>query len=170
MQQQKSVFTIGIYDPKVDDGWPWHYQYEHGDYLSPKHRKCGMERAAEFDTEDDARAFYFDWKHYKSFKFELIEKRYWTTVPDPVYPPEHPRSILKSIIENESYAVKNIASLWFYGEDVKKFYSAPTLKKHRITLLKYDIDINTPLSDHLKITPIYPAEFQPKTPILTIVK
>jgi hypothetical protein len=47
------------------------------------------------------RIFYFKWNHCKNHKFELIPVQFWVTEPDPVYPPEHPKSILKSITENE---------------------------------------------------------------------
>jgi hypothetical protein len=131
----------------------WHFQYEHGRYLSMKHRICGRERAAEFCTDEEARNFYCAWNHYQKFKFELIPVLFWVEESDLVYPPEHPRSILKSIAKNESYSVRNTASLWFYGEDITKFYTAATLTKHRAILLKYQININLPLPDHLKITP-----------------
>lgn len=171
MRAQKTYYLIGVYDPKFDDCWPWHFQYEYGQYLSEKHRICKWERVAKFNTKEEAREFYSLWKHWKNYKFELIDETVWIEEPDPIYPPEHPRSILDSIIKNEPYSVKNSASLWFYGEDVKKFYSEGTLKKHRKVLLKYGIDIFVNVSNNMKISPILAIQ-EPvkKKPHLTVVK
>lgn len=171
MQVQKTYYLIGIFDPKIDDCWPWHFQYEYGQYLSEKHRICKWERAAKFRTKEEAREFYSLWKHWKDYKFELIDESIWEEEPDPIYPPDHPRSILDLIRNNESYSVKNLAALWFYGEDVKKLYSESTLKKHRIALLKYGIDIFSKVTDNMKITPIHPIqETEKKKSHLTVVK
>jgi hypothetical protein len=170
MQVFKTFYVIGIYDPRQNDAWPWHCHYEYGKYLSDKHRICGDFRAAKFETEDEARKFFYDWKQYKEFKFELISRREWVDMPDPVYPSDHPKSILKSITENESHGVKITGSLWFYGEDISTLYSAKTLKKYREILLKYGIDINEPLPDHLKITAEPRVIDPPQKPKLTVVK
>jgi len=100
-------YLIGVYDPTADDSWPWpwHCHYEDGRYLSAKHRVCGKGRAAEFASEDEARAFYFNWTHSLKYKFELIPVRFWTYEPDPPFPPEHPKSILRSIQDNEPYSI-----------------------------------------------------------------
>jgi hypothetical protein len=170
MQVLKLHYMIGVYDPKHDNSWPWHCQYEYGQYLSLKHRICGQARAAEFSTEKEARDFYYRWKHARKFKFELISVQFWVTEPDPVYPPEHPKSILKSITENEPHPVKMTASFWFYGQDISTLYSAKTLKKHRDVLFKYGIDISQPRPAHLEIKPEPPVINEPKKTKLTIVK
>lgn len=170
MQVLKLIYLIGVYDPNFDDSWPWHYQYEYGRYLSIKHRICGRERAAEFPSEEEARAFYYQWKHYQKYKFELIPVQFRATEPDPTYPPEHPKSILKSITENEPHSIKLTASLWFYGQDTSTLYSAKTLKKHREALLKYGIDIDQPRPVHLEIKPEPPVINEPKKTKLIIVK
>lgn len=170
MQVLKLSYLIGVYDPNFDESWPWHCHYEDGRYLSRKHRICGRERAAEFSTEEEARAFYFQWKHYQKLKFELIPFQFWAEEPDPVYPPEHPRSILKSITKNEPSTIRLTASFWFYGEEILSLYSAKTLNKHREILLRYGIDIREPLPDHLKISPQTQINELPKKPKLTIVK
>ena len=166
----KLSYLIGIYDPVQDDAWPWHFQYEYGQYLSAKHRICGRERAAEFATEKEARDFYFLWKHAKTHKFELIPVQCWVVAPDPAYPPEHPKSILKAISEKESHSVKLTASLWFYDQDISTLYSQKTLKKHRAALLKYGIDIDQPRPAHLAISPEQPIIQEPEKRVLTLVK
>jgi len=170
MQVLKLIYLIGVYDPNFDDTWPWHCQYEYGRYLSEKHRICGRARAAEFPTEKEARDFYSQWKNYQNYKFELIPVQFWVTEPDPVYPPDHPKSILKSITENESPQVKLTASLWFYAQDISTLYSEKTLKKHREALLKYGVDINQPRPAYLEIKPEPPVINEPKKTKLTIVK
>lgn len=166
----KLNYLIGVYDPEKADSWPWHCHYEDGNYLSVKHRVCGRERAAEFTTEQKAREFYHRWKHAHLFKFELIPVRYWVSGPDPVYPPGHPKAILKAISEHEPHSVKLTASFWFYDQDISKLYSQKTLKKHRKTLLKYGIDIDLPRPPNLEIKPEQPVIQEPERPILTIVK
>jgi hypothetical protein len=170
MQVLKLSYLIGVYDPNFDDSWPWHCHYEHGRYLSTKHRICGRERAAEFSTEQEARDFYYQWKPSRKYKFELISVQFWVTEPDPTYPPEHPKSILKSITENEPHSIKLTASLWFYDQDISSTYSAKTLKKHREALLKYGIDIDQPRPAHLEIKPEPPVINEPKKLKLTVVK
>lgn len=170
MDVLKLSYLIGVYDPTQYDGWPWHCHYEFGQYLSAKHRVCGRERAVEFATEKEARDFYFLWKRARTFKFELIPVQCWVVEPDPVYPPEHPKSILKSIAENEPHSVKLTASFWFYDQDISTLYSQKTLKKHRAALLKYGIDIDQPRPAHLKIKPELPVIQEPKQRVLTVVK
>lgn len=163
-------YLIGVYDPTKHDAWPWHFQYEYGQYLSAKHRVCGRERAAEFSTEKEARDFYFLWKHARTFKFELIPVQCWVVGPDPAYPPEHPKSILKAISEREPYSVRLTASFWFYAQDISTLYSARTLKKHREALLKYGIDIDQTRPAHLEIKPEPPVIQEPEKRVLTRVK
>lgn len=170
MQVFKTFYVIGLYDPQQYDAWPWHCHYEYGQYLSDKYRICGWNRQARFESEAAAREFYFAWKRYKEFKFELISQQSWVDVPDPVYPADHPKSILKSITENESHGVKLTGSLWLYGQDISTLYSAKTLKKYREILLKYGIDINAPLPDHLKIVAEPRIIEPPNKPQLTVVK
>ncbi|OAH97225.1 hypothetical protein A1353_23325 [Methylomonas methanica] len=166
----KLSYLIGVYDPANDDTWPWHFQYEYGQYLSAKHRVCGRARAAEFATEKEARDFYFLWKHARAFKFELIPVQYWVTGPDPVYPPEHPRSILRAILAHEPHPVRVTASFWFYDQDISTLYSGKTLKKHREALLKYGIDIDQPRPEHLEIKPEQPVIQEPEKRVLTLIK
>ncbi|HEY8036017.1 MAG TPA: hypothetical protein VIF37_10570 [Methylobacter sp.] len=166
----KLSYLIGIYDPAQDDIWPWHFQYEYGKYLSAKHRVCTRDRAAEFATEKEARDFYFLWKYARTFKFELIPVKCWVVEPGPVYPPEHPKSILKSISDHEPHSVKLTASLWFYDQDISNLYSPKTLKKHRVALLKYGIDIDQPRPAHLQITAEPPVIQEPEKRVLTLVK
>jgi hypothetical protein len=170
MQILKTFYLIGVYDPNLNGSWPWHFYYENGQYLSEKHRICGWYRAAKFETEKEAREFYFKWKRYNEFKFELIPEQSWVEVPNPVYPPDHPKAILKSIAENEPHSVKLTGSLWLYGEDISTIYSSKTLKKHREALLKYGIDIDSPRPAHLEIKPEPPVINEPKKLKLTVVK
>jgi hypothetical protein len=170
MQVLKLIYLIGVYDPALNESWPWHCDYEYGRYLSAKHRICGRERAAEFPTEKAARDFYAEWMHYRKYKFELIPVQFWVTEPDPTYPQDHPKSILKSITENESYSIRLTASLWFYNLDISSTYSAKTLKKHRKALLKYGIDIDQPRPAHFEIKPEPPIINEPQKIELTVVK
>jgi len=170
MQVLKLIYLIGVYDPNSDDCWPLHCHYEYGRYLSVKHRICGRERAAEFTTEEETRAFYFEWRHSRKYKFELIPVQFWVTEPGPVYPPEHPKSILKSITENEPHSIKLTASMWFYDQDISTLYSVKTIKKHREALLKYGIDIDQPRPANLEIKPEPPVINEPKKTKLTVVK
>ena len=165
-------YLIGVYDPTADDSWPWHCHYEDGRYLSAKHRVCGRGRAAEFASEDEARAFYFNWTHSLKYNFELIPVQFWTHEPDPPFPPEHPKSILKSIQDNEPYSISLTATFWFFGVDynTKPHFSPKTFKKHREILMKYGIDVFCPPPDHLKITPEPLVINEPKKLQLTAVK
>ncbi|QSB03799.1 hypothetical protein JWZ98_22700 (plasmid) [Methylomonas sp. EFPC1] len=170
MQVLKTFYVIGVYNPQQYDAWPWHCHYEDGQYLSGKYRVCGCNRQVRFESEAAAREFYFAWKRYKEFKFELIPQRLWVDVPDPVYPVDHPKSILKAITVNEFHGARLTGSLWLYGQDISTLYSEKTIRKHREILLKYGIDINEPLPDHLRITPepaIIELEDKPK---LTVIK
>lgn len=77
----KSFFAIGVYDPEHHDRWPWHCHYDDGVYLSVAKRLCKMSNAAEFDTIDDARQFYAEWKRKRQFKMEVIEYKRWVNIP-----------------------------------------------------------------------------------------
>jgi len=55
------------------DGWPWHFHYEDGRYLSEKRRVCNVYRAATFNSPLEAREFYTTWKHHLKYRMELIE-------------------------------------------------------------------------------------------------
>ena len=74
---------------------------------------------------------------------EVIETKYWTEVSDPVYPPDHPRSIISLVIANEKSTSRILAVSWFYGLDTfeKMDYSKATKEKYRKILLKYGIDL-----------------------------
>ncbi len=141
MKVNKSFFQIGIYNPEMDNCWPWHFHYENGRYLSAKKRICSWNRPAEFETEKEAREFYHSWKQKDKYKMELIKIQKWVEIPDPVFPKDHPYSILKKIIANEKSRFITVASLWFSGIHTIKSYSRPTQIKYRNTLLKYGIDL-----------------------------
>ena len=141
MKVFKSFFSIGIYDPSQDDFWPYHYRYEDGVYLSKKYRKCGDKSSAVFDTPEAARHFFNTWKHKDKYKFEIIETKRWTEVPEPTYPENHPNNLIKVIEQNERTMYSRTARLWLRGENLSKLYSKRTLKAHRDKLLKYNIDI-----------------------------
>jgi|TARA_R100000687_G_scaffold82874_2_gene83653 hypothetical protein len=70
-----SSFLVGVYDPTLDDKWPWHCHYEDGQYLSNKKRLCGFGRAAEFSTAEEARQFFHTWENKRHLKMELIERQ-----------------------------------------------------------------------------------------------
>ncbi|CAG0960635.1 hypothetical protein ANRL3_00852 [Anaerolineae bacterium] len=84
---------------------------------------------------------------------EVIEVKHWAEVPDPVYPPEHPRSIMDRVIVNEkSSTAKIFASLWFSGDDPFEIsgYSQTTNNKYRNILLKYGIDLILKPTDEMR--------------------
>ena len=149
MHVNKSFYFIGIYDPKKHDSWPWHCHYDDGQYLSAKKRICSKV-PAEFETENEAREFFHSWKHKAKYKMELIEVKKWVDIPDPVYPDDHPRSILDKIVKNEKSRFGVIAALWFSGADVISQYSRPTQLKYQKELLKYDIDLFSKPTDKIK--------------------
>lgn len=66
-------YLIGVFDPEVDESWPWHCHYEHGIYLSAKSRLCKISKAAEFNSADEARMFFHKWKGKGRNKMEVIE-------------------------------------------------------------------------------------------------
>jgi hypothetical protein len=143
MEIQKSFFQIGIFDPEVCDAWPWHCHYEDGQYLSRKERICSWLRPAEFDTPNEAREFFHQWKNPKNYKMEVIEIIKWVKVPDPEYPDDDPRTIIKKVTSGEKYSTYWMtAHRWFWGDDIESEYSKSKFKKHREILLKYGIDIN----------------------------
>ncbi|NQY63543.1 MAG: hypothetical protein HRT38_07365 [Alteromonadaceae bacterium] len=150
MEVHKSFFQIGLFDPLFDDVWPWHFHYENGVYLSKKYRKCGWNSSAEFESPKDAREFYHNWKHREKFKMELIEVKRWVTVPDPVFPPDHPRSIIEKIRQTEKCHHARTAIMWFMGMEIKDYMTKPTLLKHKAVLLKYGVDIETECLDRLE--------------------
>ena len=81
-QIRKSIFLIGVFDPTVDDNWPWHFHYEHGMYLSVKHRQCKIRKAAEFTSAAEARNFFHNWQGKRHLKMELIEIQRTLTVDE----------------------------------------------------------------------------------------
>lgn len=143
MKILKSFFLIGVYDPNIDDAWPWHCHYESGRYLSAKKRVCSRNSSAEFESPEEARLFYHSWKHSDKYKMEVIEVKYWVEAPDPVYPPEHPRSIIERVSTNERFPAGLLAACWFSGQDPleKMGYSKTTNVRYRKILLKYGIDL-----------------------------
>jgi hypothetical protein len=146
----KSFFQIGIYDPLRFDKWPWHYEYEYGMYLSAKKRVCGWNKPAEFDTEKEAREFFHSWKQKAKYKMEIIEVKRSADIPDPVFPEDHPRTIMEQIVKNEKSSFRTAASLWFSGFNAIERYSRPTQLKYRKQLLKYGIDLFSDPSPLLK--------------------
>ncbi len=79
-QCQVTVFLIGVFDPLINESWPWHCHYEHGIYLSEKYRQCKRWKAAEFETAKEAREFFHNWKGKKHLKMELIEVQQTKTI------------------------------------------------------------------------------------------
>jgi hypothetical protein len=70
-----------------------------------------------------------------------VEFKTYVEVPDPVFPDDHPWSILKRIRRAESSYVYNTAFFWFIG-NAESIWSKSTLARHRKILLSYGIDIN----------------------------
>lgn len=142
MKIYKSFYQIGIFDATLYPTWPWHSEYEHGMYLSAKKRVCSWKSPAEFETPKDARIFFRHWKQSTKYQMELIEVKRLVDIPAPVYPPDHPASIMKRIRESESRSKpRMIAALWFSGNDALNGMSVQTKKKYRAILLAYGIDI-----------------------------
>lgn len=71
---------IGVFDPEIDESWPWHCHYEHGQYLSSKKRLCKIGKAAQFDSADEARLFFHHWKSKGTLKMEVIEVKHYEFV------------------------------------------------------------------------------------------
>lgn len=141
--EYRSLFNIGLFDPNIDDCWPWEYHCDEGQYLSEKKRLCGWSKAAVFDSIDEARTFFTEWKGSQKWKMHIVEYKTYVTVPDPIYPSDHPETILKAINKSERHNVWLTAYLWFRGEVSEHYLSKQTLKKHRTKLLAYGIDIFT---------------------------
>lgn len=152
-EEYRSFFNIGLYDLAVDDSWPWHCHYEDGVYLSSKKRCCKRGKAAEFDTPEQAREFFHNWSGNRKWKMELIEYKRWTEIPAPVYPADHPVSILEAIRNVERYPVCETARLWFAGEIKSHYVTKVTLKRHREKLLVYGIDIDKKPKQRYKPSP-----------------
>ena len=150
MQVRRSVFRLGVYKPEWGDEWPWAFESENGQYLSAKYRICSELSAAKFSDVDEARSFFHGRKRRDEYKLEIVESKEYVTVPDPTYPENHPRSILKRINQNEISSIRTTALFWFLGDDLSELWSAATLKKHRTALLKYNIDIDHPPSQKLE--------------------
>lgn len=79
-QCKVSVFLIGVFDPNIDENWPWHCHYENGIFLSENFRQCKRWKAAEFATANEAREFFHNWKGKRHFKMELIEVQRTKTI------------------------------------------------------------------------------------------
>lgn len=151
MEFQQTHYHIGIYDPAIDDSWPWHFHYERGRYLSAKHRICSINSAKSFPSKSEARAFYAAWKHYASYKFELIPVMHLVTVPEPEYAPDSPQGILQSLKTAELHRTAyQIAFFWFSGYSLENYFSKYLLGKYRQILLKFGIDITKAPSQKLE--------------------
>jgi hypothetical protein len=72
-QETVTRFLIGVFDPDIEDSWPWHFDYQNGVYLSLNYRQCKRHKAAEFDSAAGAREFFHAWGGKKNLKMELIE-------------------------------------------------------------------------------------------------
>lgn len=136
----RSRFHAGVYDPSQHKSWPY-FHADDGKYLSSKHRICGIGTAAVFETPDEARRFYAEWKRCNDYKLSIREFKIQVEVPPIIYPPDHPRSIMAKIITAESRSIQGTALLWFAGEKGLEC-SKQTWSRHRRALLKYGIDIN----------------------------
>ena len=153
MKVRRSVFRVGVYSRSHDSEWPWAYESENGTYLSKKYRVCSERTAATFSTPEDARIFFDQWKSKGKYRLELVESKEYVEVPDPVFPVDHPRSIIAKINNLEPSTIRQTAFFWFSGEDIGTLWSKATLKRHRIILLKYDIDIEQPPKQVLEPLP-----------------
>lgn len=142
VQEYRSFYLIGLYDPDVDDSWPWDHRYDEGIYLSSKKRVCKLPKASALDTPEQAKEFFSGWAGSTKWKMKLIETKRWVDIPEPEYAADHPASILKAINKSEGYSVYVTAELWFAGKLKKHYVTKKTLKRHRIKLLAYNIDID----------------------------
>lgn len=150
---RRSRFIVGVYDSNIDDSWPYFHPDE-GVYLSKGKRLCSQNSAVEFDTPEQAREFFGCWKHASKYCLHVLEYKTYVDVPDPVFPDDHPRSILKRIQEAEHSGVFRTAWHWFSDSDFFRSYSKSTLARHRKLLLKYGIDINQKPTQLLEPSPI----------------
>lgn len=136
----RSRFIAGVYDPNMYDSWPY-FHSDDGVYLSKNKRLCTFKTAIQFETPQAVREFYASWKHADRYRLYVYPFQVPIQVPMPVFPDDHPRSILSRICQAESSYVHNTAFLWFLGKD-ESIYSKSTLARHRKILLNYGIDIN----------------------------
>lgn len=136
----KSRFYVGVYDPSMYDSWPY-FHLDEGVYLSKNKRLCSHKSAIEFDDPEKAREFYASWRHADCYRLHVCPFQIHVEVPMPVFPDDHPRSILRRIENNEPRYIFNTALQWFFG-DSRFFLAKSTLAKHRKILLAYGIDIN----------------------------
>lgn len=173
MQVQKSYFYIGIYNPIIDEVWPYFNSWD-GTYLSEKNRVCSIKKAIEFESPKKAREFFHSWKHKAKWRMELVEFKKWVDAPDPVYAKGDPRSIIKNIHNGEkSSTYATTAIEWFSKIDIKSRMTPQTFQRHRTILLKYNIDIeNKPSITLNDLQPAYTVrtEFETTTPQLKIIK
>ncbi|EGR0209294.1 hypothetical protein KZY42_004236 [Vibrio vulnificus] len=140
--EYRSFFNIGLYDPVHFDRWPYGpNEHDSALYLSTKKRKCGWGKAAEFNSIDEARAFFNDWKNSSKLKMHIVEFKKYVEVPDPIYPENHPHSLLKRIHQGEKHSVWVTAELWFRGQISTHYVSKQTLRRHRDILINYGVDI-----------------------------
>lgn len=137
MRALRSFYQISVYERNSYNGPSF---FPDGClYLSAKQRICGMNRAASFENVELARKFFDEWKKRDSYVMHIRESKWWIEIPDPIFPDNHPRSILENIRKNEKRHIERTAFMWFLGE--KNYISDSTLKKHRNILLNYNIDI-----------------------------
>lgn len=137
----RSRFIVGVYDPNIDDSWPY-FHLDEGVYLSKNKRLCSWKSAVEFDRPEQAREFYSAWKNASRYRLSVVEFKTHVDVPAHVFPYDHPNSIFKRICEKESSYVKSTAITWLSGR-TDYFWSKSTVAKHRKILLSYGIDIYT---------------------------
>lgn len=148
----KSFFCVGIYNPEYHDSWPYFHGFDDGIFLSKNHRKCKFNSAIKFDNPNDVREFFSKWSGAKKYKLHVFPFQTHAEVPDPVFPPNHPRSILKLIKQNEYCYVHSTALSWFLGDDYQ-LWSKQTIARHRKILLKYGIDISQKPTEILQPLP-----------------
>lgn len=136
----KSRFYVGVYDPSTYNSWPY-FHLDEGVYLSKNKRLCSHKSAIEFDDPEKAREFYASWRHADRYRLHVYPFQTHVEVPMPVFPDDHPFSILMRIKQNESGYVVRTAFTWLSGRS-DFYFSYSTLAKHRKILLSYGIDIN----------------------------
>lgn len=166
---RRSRFHVGVYDPQEFDSWPYFHPDE-GIYLSKNKRLCSIKSAIEFDQPQQAVEFYASWKHAARYRLSVREYKTWVDVPDPVFPDDHPWSILRRIQENEFSYVHSTAFIWFLGKTDYP-WSKSTLARHRKILLNYGIDINQQPSQLLEPLPsLCDDTWYADKPTLSVVK
>ena len=121
-------------------------------YLSAKKRKCGLNKAAEFDSRKKAVSFFDQWFHKqqnKNWKLEIVDLQRNESVELELFDQSHP--LWKLYQEVSSSSIKYAEA--YFNDFLREIdYSKSTLNKYRKIFLPFGFDINERVEDEWNLS------------------